>query len=46
MDRVTGRSRGFGFVQFSQAQDAENALAGMDGKVGGCSTPVALALVL
>jgi len=32
-DRVTGRSRGFGFISFSSQDDAQTALAGMDGKV-------------
>ena len=30
-DRDTGRSRGFGFVTFSEAADAEAALSSMDG---------------
>ncbi|KAG8078865.1 hypothetical protein GUJ93_ZPchr0007g3266 [Zizania palustris] len=31
-DRETGRSRGFGFVNFSNDDDAKNAVEGMDGK--------------
>lgn len=31
-DRETGRSRGFGFVTFADAQEAANAISGMDGK--------------
>ncbi len=29
-DRDTGRSRGFGFVTFDNAEDAQAAIAGMD----------------
>lgn len=32
-DRNTGRSRGFGFISFTSVDDAQTALAGMDGKV-------------
>ena len=31
MDRDTGRSRGFGFVTFTNAGDADNAISEMDG---------------
>ena len=31
-DRDTGRSRGFGFVTFSDDESARNAISGMDGK--------------
>jgi RNA recognition motif-containing protein len=32
MDRDTGRSRGFGFVEMSTAEDAEQAIARFNGK--------------
>src|SRR5262249_35073708 len=36
LDRDTGRSRGFGFVELATEQDARAALAGLNGKqVGG-----------
>lgn len=38
VDRVTGRSRGFGFVSFLSDDAAQNALAGMDGKFLGGRT--------
>lgn len=31
-DRVTGRSRGFGFVEMSSRAEGENAVAQLDGK--------------
>ena len=30
-DRDTGRSKGFGFVEFQNAQDAQNAITGLHG---------------
>ena len=32
MDRDTGRSKGFGFVEMSNQQEASAAIAGLDGK--------------
>jgi RNA recognition motif-containing protein len=32
MDRETGRSKGFGFVEMSSDEEAANAIKGMDGK--------------
>ena len=41
MDRETGRSKGFGFVEFSDSQAASAAIAAMNGKdVGGRSLTV------
>ena len=41
MDRDTGRSKGFGFVEFSDSQAASAAIAAMNGKdVGGRSLTV------
>jgi RNA recognition motif-containing protein len=30
-DRTTGQSRGFGFVEMSNAEEAKSAIAGLDG---------------
>jgi len=32
MDRETGRSKGFGFVEMSNSQEADNAIKALDGK--------------
>jgi cold-inducible RNA-binding protein len=32
MDRETGRSKGFGFVEMGNAQEADAAIAALDGK--------------
>lgn len=40
-DRETGRAKGFGFVEFSNDEDAKSAIAALDGKeVGGRSLKV------
>jgi RNA recognition motif-containing protein len=39
-DRETGRSRGFGFVNFSNSDDAKAAVSQMDGQVSETSGPV------
>jgi len=31
-DRMTGRSRGFGFVEMSNSDEASEAIRGLDGK--------------
>lgn len=33
MDRATGKSKGFGFVEFSNDDEGENAVAKMDGSM-------------
>lgn len=33
-DRVTGFSKGFGFVRYATVEDAAKGVEGMDGKVG------------
>lgn len=42
-ERETGRSKGFGFVNYSSCDDAKEAMSGMDGKVSetytSCSLP-------
>ena len=32
MDRMSGRSKGFGFVEMSSADEAQNAISTLDGK--------------
>jgi RNA recognition motif-containing protein len=32
MDRMSGRSKGFGFVEMSSADEAQNAISMLDGK--------------
>lgn len=44
MDRETGRSKGFGFVEMSNSQEAEAAIRGMHGKdMGGRDLTVNIA---
>ena len=41
MDRYTGRSRGFGFVEMSDDQEAKDAIAAMDNQeIGGRAVKV------
>ena len=35
MDRETGRSKGFGFVEMGNAQEADNAIKALDGQDNG-----------
>ena len=35
MDRDTGRSKGFGFVEMSSSEEAQSAIAGMNGQQHG-----------
>lgn len=35
MDRDTGRSKGFGFVEMSNDQEAQAAIAGLNGQMSG-----------
>ena len=44
MERDTGRSKGFGFVEMSSAQEAQSAIEGLHGKsVGGRDLTVNIA---
>jgi RNA recognition motif-containing protein len=44
MDRDSGRSRGFGFVEMANADEAQKAISALSGKdVGGRSLTVNLA---
>ena len=35
-DRVSGCSKGFGFVRYATTEEAAKGIEGMDGKVYGC----------
>lgn len=36
MDRDSGKSKGFGFVNFTEGQSAQDAMSAMDGQVKFC----------
>ena len=43
-DRVSGYSKGFGFVRYATLEDAANGIEGMDGKVSLLFTWISLLL--